>query len=119
MLTGGCGFIGSHTCISLLERGYKVTILDSLINSNLNVINKIKFLTKKNYSDSIYNLTFKLGDLNDKKFLEDLFKNSDDFDGVIHFAGLKAVGESVKMPIKYWENNVSDHYRCHFYLIFL
>jgi len=106
LLTGGCGFIGSHTCLLLLERGYRVTILDSLINSNSDVIQRIKLLIRKNNSLLCENLNFKFGDLKDRKFLEDLFYESNSFDGVIHFAGLKAVGESVLTPIKYWENNV-------------
>ena len=105
LLTGGCGFIGSHTCLSLLEKGYRVTILDSLINSNSDVIQRIKLLIIKN-NLLFENLNFQFGDLKDRPFLEKLFYESNGFDGVIHFAGLKAVGESVKAPIKYWENNV-------------
>ena len=106
LLTGGCGFIGSHTCVSLLEKGYKVTIIDSLVNSNLEVLNKINILNKNSNVNYEKNLDFKFGDLNDRIFIKTLFESAGGFDGVIHFAALKSVGESIDLPMVYWENNV-------------
>ena len=106
LLTGGTGFIGSHTCISLLKKGYNVTIVDSLINSKRSTIDRLNLIKKKNSKALSGNLEFKFGDIKNREFLEKVFSDSEGFDGVIHFASLKAVGESVSLPIKYWENNV-------------
>ena len=110
LVTGGVGFIGSHTCACLIENGYEICVLDSLIHSDIRSLSKIKqiFSGKNiNFNDK---LNFFKGDLRDKKFLDSVFKSSINeykpIDGVIHFAGLKAVAESVINPIKYWENNV-------------
>ena len=98
LVTGGCGFIGSHTCVDLLNEGYEVIIVDNLSNSKKEVVDKIKKITGK---DVIF---YKI-DLCDKEKLETIFKN-EKFDSVIHFAGLKAVGESVEKPLMYYRNNL-------------
>jgi len=99
LLTGGAGYIGSHIAVELLESGSTVTIVDSLVNSNIAVIDSIKQITKKEVS-------FFKADLVDEKALENVFKSSDKFDAVIHLAGFKAVGESVQKPVMYYENNL-------------
>lgn len=98
LVTGGAGFIGSHTCVALLEVGYQVVIYDNLSNSHEEVIHRIKKITGKN-------LTFVKGDIRDKDALKECLANYP-CDAVIHFAGLKAVGESVEQPLKYFDNNL-------------
>jgi len=98
LVTGGTGYIGSHTVVKLLEAGYEVVILDNLSNSKISVIDRIEKITNKRP-------LFIEGDIRDKSLLENLFSDQK-IDAVIHFAGLKAVGESVKEPLKYYENNV-------------
>jgi UDP-glucose 4-epimerase len=99
LLTGGAGYIGSHTCIEFLEAGYEVVILDNLYNSNEIVIKRITEITGKKP-------IFIEGDILDKKILDKVFTEYK-IDAVIHFAGLKAVGESVQKPLFYYENNVT------------
>ena len=98
LITGGLGFIGSHTSLKLLENNYEIIILDNLSNSKLQVISRIKKLAKKDFE-------FIEGDIRDRKLLHKLFKN-DVIDSVIHFAGLKAASESEKYPLDYYDNNV-------------
>lgn len=98
LVTGGAGFIGSHTAVELLKQNYKVVIVDNLSNSSLESIKRIEQITGK--SVEFYELDL----LNDQD-LEELFQNYH-FDGVIHFAGLKAVGESVQKPLEYYQNNL-------------
>lgn len=98
LCTGGAGYIGSHTVIKLLEAGFKVSILDNLSNSNPKVLDRLKELTGQDVP------FFKI-DMCHAKEVDDLFATQK-FDGVIHFAGLKAVGESVSKPIWYYENNI-------------
>lgn len=100
LVTGGCGFIGSHTCCELLDNNYEVVVIDNLSNSKEDVIDKIKKITNKN-------LKFYKGDLCDKELVDKIFKN-ENIDAVIHFAGLKAVGESVKKPLLYYRNNIDS-----------
>ncbi len=107
LITGGAGFIGSHTCLDLIEKGYKVTIVDSLINSSKNTIQNIKSLIvplKKNL------LSFHKLDIRNEKDLSFIFakahKENIPFEAVIHFAGLKSVNESKFIPLEYWDNNV-------------
>ena len=100
LVTGGCGYIGSHTCVELLNNDYEVVIVDNLCNSKLSVIDRIKDITKKNVK--FYN-----GDVCDKELLEKIF-NENNIDAVIHFAGLKAVGESVEKPLLYYRNNIDS-----------
>ncbi len=99
LLTGGLGFIGSHTAVQLLENGHEVVIADNLSNSKIEVIEKIKKITGKDVG--FYQI-----DVCDENALEKLFAENEDLYGVIHFAGYKAVGESVREPLMYYENNL-------------
>ena len=98
LVTGGAGYIGSHTCVELLEAGYEVIVVDNLSNSNEEALKRVKEITGKN-------LKFYKIDLIDKQALEMVFRENE-INAVIHFAGLKAVGESVKVPMKYYHNNI-------------
>lgn len=98
LVTGGTGYIGSHTTVELLNTGYEVEILDNLFNSKIEVLDKIEQITGKRPK-------FHKVDLLDYKKLKSVF-NDANFDSVIHFAGLKAVGESVEKPLEYYENNI-------------
>lgn len=100
LVTGGLGFIGSHTCCELLGEGYEVVVVDNLSNSKIDVVDKIKKITGKDF-------TFYQEDVCDEVALERIFSEQD-IDAVIHFAAYKAVGESVKMPIMYYENNLGS-----------
>lgn len=110
LLTGGSGYIGSHTCLSLLEEGYEVLILDSLVNSNQKSIDQLKKICKNKGINIANKINFIKGDLRNKEFIDFVFqraKNEDKpIEGVIHFAGLKAVAESQIYPLMYWDNNV-------------
>ena len=98
LVTGGIGYIGSHTVCELLDNGYEVVIVDNLCNSKKDVVNKIEEITKKQ-------VKFYEGDVCDKKILEKIFKENK-IEAVIHFASLKAVGESVEKPLLYYRNNL-------------
>ncbi len=98
LLTGGTGYIGSHTAVELIERGYEIEILDNLFNSKITVLDDIEKITGVKPK-------FHKVDLLDVLAMEKVFEEGK-FDLVIHFAGLKAVGESVEKPLKYYENNV-------------
>ena len=110
-ITGGCGFIGSHTSLLLLEKGYKLIILDSNINSSVEVIKKILYILNEKNIDASSKIDFYKGDIRNKLFLEKIFSDSlkkgSGIDGVIHFAGLKSVKESHLDPITYWNVNVN------------
>lgn len=99
LVTGGTGFIGSHTCVELIKSGHDVVIVDNLYNSNISVLDRIETIT--GVKPVFYNV-----DITDKEKLEEVFK-ADKYDGVIHFAGYKAVGESVRIPLTYYRNNIS------------
>lgn len=99
LVTGGAGYIGSHTCVQLLERGDEIVVLDNLDNSCEESLNRVRKITGKD-------LTFCKVDLLDYEATENVFKEHK-FDAVIHFAGLKAVGESVRMPLRYYHNNIT------------
>ncbi len=99
LVTGGAGFIGSHTCVELLENNYEIVVMDNFINSKPESLNRIKQITGKDFK-------FYEADLLDKAAIETIF-NENDIDAVIHFAGLKAVGESVAQPIRYYHNNIT------------
>ena len=109
LATGGCGFIGSHTCVELLLDGYRVIILDSLINSSEETIDKIKEIVSLNDPRIAENLKFVKSDIRNTEYLSHLFlseKNKgNNIDGVIHFAGLKSVYESTINPLEYWDVN--------------
>ena len=99
LVTGGAGYIGSHTCIELLQAGHEVVVVDNLINSKEESLKRVQELTGKT-------LSFHKVDLLNKRELDDVFHKSS-IDAVIHFAGLKAVGESVSIPLHYYHNNVT------------
>lgn len=99
LVTGGAGYIGSHTCVELLEAGYEVVVVDNLSNSSELSLSRVKKITGKS-------LTFYEADLLDRDALVDIFEK-EKIDSVIHFAGLKAVGESVAKPLEYYHNNVT------------
>ena len=99
LVTGGAGYIGSHTCVELLNAGHEVVVLDNLSNSSEESLTRVKNLTARN-------LDFVEGDILDQQILAQIFQTHD-IDAVIHFAGLKAVGESQQIPLKYFENNIS------------
>ena len=100
LVTGGAGYIGSHTCVELLEKGYGVVVVDNLCNSNPESLNRVQQLTGKS-------LKFYEGDVRDEALLEKIFRENA-IDCVIHFAGLKAVGESVAIPWRYYDNNLNS-----------
>ncbi|XAR55047.1 UDP-glucose 4-epimerase [Bertholletia excelsa] len=102
LVTGGAGFIGTHTVLQLLKEGFKVSIIDNLDNSVEEAVSRVRELAGPHLSK---NLEFHLGDLRNKEDLEKLFSKTK-FDGVIHFAGLKAVAESVLHPFRYYDNNL-------------
>ena len=99
LVTGGTGFIGSHTCVELINAGYEVVIIDNLVNSKRETVDKIKKITGKD-------VKFYEADLLDKPAVEKVFEENK-IDAVIHFAGLKAVGESVRIPLRYYHNNIT------------
>lgn len=99
LVTGGAGFIGSHTCVELLENGYDVVVVDNLSNSCEKSLERVKEITGKE-------VTFYKGDILDRDFLESVFEK-EDITSCIHFAGLKAVGESVEKPWEYYHNNLT------------
>ncbi len=98
LVTGGAGYIGTHTCIELIEAGYKIVVVDNLCNASLEGLKRVRRIVG-------VDIPFYQVDVRDKVGLTKVFEVHN-FDGVIHFAGLKAVGESVEMPIKYYDTNV-------------
>ena len=98
LVTGGAGYIGSHTTVELLDRGYEVVVVDNYVNSSPKCIQRVEQITGKKVT--CYNV-----DIRDEKGLSEVF-DKHHIDSVIHFAGLKAVGESVAKPLEYYENNV-------------
>ena len=99
LVTGGAGYIGSHTCVELLKGEYDVVVLDNLCNSSPEALKRVEKIAEQD-------VTFVEGDVRDREILKELFGRYD-FDSVIHFAGLKAVGESCSIPLHYYDNNVS------------
>ncbi|MBC2703077.1 UDP-glucose 4-epimerase GalE [Desulfobacula sp.] len=99
LVTGGAGYIGSHTCVELLNKNYDVVVIDNLSNSSEESLKRVKNITSKS-------LSFYKADLLDKKEITAVFSDHK-IDAVIHFAGLKAVGESVMIPLKYFHNNIT------------
>lgn len=99
LVTGGAGYIGSHTCVELLQAGHKIVVVDNLSNSKKEAITRVEEITGKE-------IIFYKKDILDKTGIVEVFSNHS-FDAVIHFAGLKAVGESVQKPLLYYRNNVS------------
>lgn len=99
LVTGGTGYIGSHTCVELLQKGYEVVVFDNLFNSKQDVVDKIKTITGKE-------IKFYKADMRDKESLRPVFEENT-FDAVIHFAGLKCAPESVEKPLEYYYNNMT------------
>ena len=100
LVTGGAGYIGSHTVVELLNRGEEIVIVDNFSNSKPEMLDKIKEIAKKDFK-------FYEVDLLDREKLNNVFEENPDIDSVIHFAGLKAVGESVAKPVEYYHNNIT------------
>ena len=100
LVTGGAGYIGSHTCVELLERGYGVVVADNLVNSSAKSLERVQQITGKS-------LDFYEIDVRDRAALDRIFEKHD-INCAIHFAGLKAVGESVAMPLEYYDNNLNS-----------
>ncbi len=99
LITGGAGYIGSHACVAFLEAGYDIVVLDNLSNSSPESLKRVRELTGQDFP-------FIEGDIRDRATLDRLFRDHD-IDAVIHFAGLKAVGESVEKPLVYYDNNIA------------
>ncbi|MCI5121720.1 MAG: SDR family NAD(P)-dependent oxidoreductase, partial [Candidatus Electrothrix sp. AUS4] len=100
LVTGGAGYIGSHTCLELLESGHEVTVIDNLCNASREGLRRVEKLTGRK-------VRFFQVDLLDADALDTVFRQSEDASAVIHFAGLKAVGESVDKPLLYYQNNLT------------
>ena len=100
LVTGGAGYIGSHTCIELLNQGHKVVVVDNLVNSHSESLQRVEELTGKN-------IPFYAVDLSNEAEITKVFSEHS-IEAVIHFAGLKAVGESVEQPIRYYDNNIKS-----------
>ena len=98
LITGGCGYIGSHVCVELIQEGYEVIVIDNLCNSSIEVLKRIREITGSDIS-------FYQGDVRDISMLSRIFKKHS-IDSVMHFAGLKSLPESLEHPIKYYNNNV-------------
>lgn len=98
LVTGGAGYIGSHTCVELLNAGYEITVVDNLYNSSPKSLDRVKELTGKDFK-------FYECDIRDTDGMDKIFKENK-IDAVIHFAGLKAVGESCEKPLEYYDNNI-------------
>ncbi|WP_174734413.1 UDP-glucose 4-epimerase GalE [Mesobacillus harenae] len=98
LITGGAGYIGSHTCVELLNAGYEIIVLDNFSNSKPEALNRVKEITGRDFQ-------FYEGDLTDRNSVEDVFSRNR-IEAVIHFGGLKAVGESVLFPLQYYQNNL-------------
>ena len=100
LVTGGAGYIGSHTCLELLHSGHQVTVIDNLANSSREALRRVEALSGRS-------LTFHEVDLLDLEALRTVFRQTPEATAVIHFAGLKAVGESVRIPLRYYQNNLN------------
>ena len=112
LTTGGLGYIGSHTTISLIKYGFNVLIIDSLINSKQNTLKNIEKILKNEIGEIKGKLFFRKGDLRNESWLNQIFQEFKDtnnpIESVIHFAGLKSIGESIISPLEYWDNNVNS-----------
>ena len=100
LVTGGAGYIGSHTCIQLLEAGHEIVVVDNFYNSKYEAVRRIQELSGKDFP-------FYEADVCDSEAVEKIFSENK-IDAIIHFAGLKAVGESVRIPLRYYDNNLTS-----------
>ena len=98
LVTGGAGYIGTHTCVELLDAGHEVVVIDNLYNSSEKALDRVKEITGKD-------VKFYEGDIRDSEILDKIFTENN-IDSVMHLAGLKAVGESVSIPLEYYDNNI-------------
>ena len=103
LVTGGAGYIGSHMCVELLQHGYEVVVIDNLSNSSAGSLVRVQNITQRS-------LVFIEADLRDVDRMRDVFRN-DEFSAVMHFGGMKSVGESVCKPMMYYDNNVNGTLR--------
>ena len=112
LVTGGCGFIGSHTCTKLINENFDILIIDSLVNSYKNIFPKIKSIFNKNLNYTRSNISFLEGDLRNNKWLDNVFaefiKLKKPIKSVIHFAGLKSIENSIDSPLLYWDMNLNS-----------
>ena len=110
LVTGGVGFIGSHTSLLLIEKGYEILIVDSLVNSSIKAFERINKIIDTKFLKMKKNLSFFRGDLRNESFIRDIFsdqyKIGKPITGVIHFAGLKSINESINDPLRYWDFNL-------------
>lgn len=122
LVTGGAGFIGSHTIVCLLEQGYNVVVVDNLSNASMTSLDRVAELADLDEAARKERLVFHDVNLCDRDALKQIFETSPTFSACIHFAGLKAVGESTKIPLKYYHNNITgtlfllelmDEFGCH------
>lgn len=122
LVTGGCGYIGSHTIVCLLNQGYNVVVVDNLSNSSKVSLDRVSEICNLTPEERQKRLVFYEVDICNEDGLRKVFQESPKFQACIHFAGLKAVGESTKIPIKYYHNNLTgtfyllelmDEYDCH------
>ena len=105
LVSGGAGYIGTHMCVELLQVGHEVVVVDNLINSSVKSLDAVQRITQKN-------LDFVETDLRDRDRLSQVFRDHE-FEAVLHFAGLKAVGESVAKPGLYYDNNITHTWNIH------
>lgn len=122
LVTGGCGYIGTHTIVCLLGQGYNVVVVDNLVNASSVSLDRVVEITGLTEEERKERLIFHHVDICDKEALRKVFETSPQFQACIHFAGLKAVGESTKIPLKYYHNNLTgtffllelmDEFNCH------
>ena len=110
LITGGAGFIGSHTCLAFLEQGFNIYVADSFVNSSKNVFEKLKNILNISFNFDEDKIKVFEGDIRNYKFLENIFfeasSNNEKIDGVVHLAGLKSVSQSILNPTMYWDVNV-------------
>ena len=99
LVSGGAGYVGSHACVELIEAGYDVVVADNLVNSNREAVHRVEQITGRQ-------IPFVQADLCDSGAVEAIFEQYPAVDAVIHFAALKAVGESVRKPLEYYSNNL-------------
>lgn len=122
LVTGGCGYIGSHTIVLLLEQGFNVVVVDNLSNASPKSLDRVQKIVGMDDEERKKRLVYHEVDICDERALRSVFEKSPTFEACIHFAGLKAVGESTRIPLKYYENNLGgtfvllrlmDEFNCH------